>query len=210
MRYFASWRACVLIGTMLGGLFPFAQVMFGQEQSVDWGVLDLAARRYVECPSTDNALLLYNALPEMPLSGQVDEGRLVGFVDYAFDNIDVLERQVSVGDRNAVKLGLRLYNFAGGLNVMRLDCMMGNLARSHPRMFLEELKSAPNAQWIKKLGYPVDLSSFYFSEKWKAAHRFELEMRIKALESVTDNSLVELRDECIKKIKEFLAKVYHD
>lgn len=208
MRNHLLQRRYLCIGMVLGGLFFFAPILLGQEQEIDWDGLETAARTYVEYPSSENALQFWAALPEQPLRGRFDTERYTRFAEYVFDNLRVLGRQISVGDPNAVKLGFRLYNFASGIYAVELDCIMGDFARSHPRLFLEELTSSLNGQHIKNLGYPVDLSTFLREERWKSAHRYELEMRIKALESVTDDPLVRLRDVCVRQIKESLAKFY--
>jgi hypothetical protein len=165
---------------------------------------------YIEYPSTENARLFCLSLPEQPLRGNFDVNRYHKLFYYVSNNLSVLARQVSVGDRDAVKLGFRLYNISDASFTESLNCIMGDLVRSHPQLFLEELKSSPNAEEIKEVGYPVVQASLSFEGQRPMAHRYELEMRIKALESVTDKSLVNLRDTCIKEIREYLATYYHD
>ncbi len=195
---------------IVSALLLLGNGLFGQEQNTNWDSIEKAARTYIEYPSTNNARLFLLFLPELPLGRNIDTDRFNRLFAYVFNNLEVLARQVSVGDRDAVKLGFRLYDFSDGLFTMRLDCIMGDLVRSHPQLFLEELGSAPNAQELKKLGYPLCESSLSFGGKREMAHRYELEMRIKALRSVTDNALADLRDTCIKEISEFLAKYFHD
>lgn len=129
---------------------------------------------------------------------------------YVFKNLDVLARQVSVGDRDAFKLAFRLYNLSSGLFTMELDAMLGDTIREYPQLFLEELKSSNNVHWIRTLGYPLIESGLNFSDVRAEADRYELEMRIKALASVKDSKLVGLRDECIRIIRDYIDKQYHD
>ena len=188
----------------------FGQALSGQNQNINWDRLEQAARIYFDYPSSKNARAFCQDLPKHPLRIDFDVNRYKRLFTYVFENLDVLARQVSVGDRDAVKLGFRLYNFSSGLSTMKLDALLGDLIRTHPQLFLEELRCSPNARWIKTLGYPLIESGLNFSDKRERADRYELEMRIKALESVKDSALVDLRDECIREIREYFDKHYHD
>ncbi|MGB8957563.1 MAG: hypothetical protein WCC00_00990 [Candidatus Aminicenantales bacterium] len=181
--------------------------LFGQEQSSDWDTLEMAARTYFNYPSTENARLFYLGL-QKPLRANMDRSNKL--FDFVFKNLYVLARQIHEGDRNAVKLGFWLYNYSSGLYTMELDAMMADSIRSHPQLFLEELKASPNAQQIKRLGYPLCESRINSSDDQGAEHRYELEMRIKALESVTNDELVDLRDICLREIRNCLDRQYHD
>ena len=181
--------------------------LFSQEQNSDWDALEMAARTYFNYPSTENARLFFLGL-QKPLGANRD--RFNRLFDFVFKNLYVLERQISEGDRNAVKLGFWLYNYSSGLYTMELDAMMADSIRSHPQLFLEELKASPNAQQIRRLGYPLCESRLNFNDNREAAHRYELEMRIKALESVTNDELVDLRDICLREIRNCLDRQYHD
>jgi hypothetical protein len=209
MRKVFSSRSAFSVWIIVGVMYLLGHGLSGQEQDINWERVEIAARTYFEYPSSENARLLYQVLPEQPLRGDVNPDHFYRLFNFMSEKFDVLERQVSVGDREAVKLGFRLYNFYDGLHVMHLDRIMADLVRSHPQLYLEELKSSPNAQRIKELGYPLSDSSFDSEGKWEAL-RYELEMRVKALESVTDNALIDLRDTCLKEIRVFTTKYYHD
>jgi hypothetical protein len=177
------------------------QFLLGREQQIDWDSIEKAARIYFEYPSSENARIFRQQI--RPEKGKVEPGRYYGFIGYVFDNLDVLERQVASGDREAVKLGFMLYSFATGGAMIDLNRVMGDLARAFPQLFLEELSSSPNAHLIEEFGYPVLQSRLGVGRLM--AYRYELEMRLKSLESVTSESLASIRDSCIKKIKAYLA-----
>ena len=209
-----SSRLALSLGMIVGIMFFLGRGFFGQEQSINWESVEIAARTYFDYPSTENARLFYLNLPEQPQwanIGNNDLDRFKRIIDFVFANLEVLARQASVGDRDAVRLGFRLYNLTGSsFNTLLLDSVMADLIRSQPQLFLEELKSSPNAQEIKTLGYPLLDAPLGFEVKRRMAYRYELEMRIKALESVTDSAVVDLRDACIKVIRDYLARYYHD
>ena len=175
--------------------------LLGREQQIDWDSIEKAARIYFEYPSSENARIFRQQIK--PEKGKVEPGRYYGFIGYVFDNLDVLERQVASGDREAVKLGFMLYSFATGGAMIDLGCVMGDLARAFPQLFLEELSSSPNAHLIEEFGYPVLQSRLGVGRQM--AYRYELEMRLKSLESVNSESLASIRDACINKIKAYLA-----
>jgi len=181
--------------------------LFGQEQYADRDALEMAARTYFTYPSTENARLFYLGL-QKPLRPDVE--RFNRLFDFVLDNLGVLARQIFAGDRNAAKLGFALYDYSSGLFTMELDAIMADSIRFHPQLFLEELKAAPNGKRIKELGFPLCESRLNFSDNREEAHRYELEMRIKALETVTKAELLDLRDTCLRKIRECLERQNHD
>jgi len=177
------------------------EFLLGREQQIDWDSIEKAARIYFEYPSSENARIFRQQI--QPEKGNYESGRYFRFIGHVFDNLDVLERQVASGDREAVKLGFMLYSFAIGAAKIDLDCVMGDLARVFPQLFLEELSSSPNAHLIEELG--LLQSRLGLGGGRLMAYRYELEMRLKSLESVTSESLASIRDTCINKIKAYLA-----
>lgn len=208
MENFRRLGVFTSIGWFVGFIIVLGASLSAQEQSIDWGSIEKAARAYFDYPSTENAHRFYLSLPELKVEGRYRGDSFGKIFYYVADNIYVLERQVSTGDRNAVKLGFRLFNIADGHLGETLNMIMGDLVRSHPRLFLEELRASPNIQWIKQVGYPVTQASLNFEGERPGVHRYELEMRINALESVNNEALVGLRDECIQKIRRFLSTYY--
>jgi hypothetical protein len=207
-------RLALSVGMIVGAMSILGYGFRGQEQNIDWERMEIAARTYINYPLTENARLFYQSLSVyLPAgkAGEIDRERWERVANFIFDNLEVLARQIWAGDRDAVRVGFRLYSFFGGYYTMRLDAMMADLIRFQPQLFLEELKSSPNAQLLKSLGFPLCESDIDFGRgDREMALRHELEMRIKALESVTDSALTDLRDTCIKEIRAFLTKYYHD
>jgi hypothetical protein len=203
-------KLALSVGMIVGAISILGFGLPVQEQNVDLERMEIAARTYIDYPSTENARLFYQSLSAyVPAgkTGEIDRERWERVANFIFDNLEVLARQIWAGDRDAVRVGFRLYSFFGGYYTMRLDAMMADLIRFQPQLYLEELKSSPNAQLLKSLGFPLCESDIDFGRSDREmALRHELEMRIKALESVTDSALADLRDTCIKEIRAFLTK----
>ncbi|NIO48848.1 MAG: hypothetical protein GTN73_05345 [Candidatus Aminicenantes bacterium] len=70
-------------------------------------------------------------------------------------------------------------------------------------MFLEELKNHKDIVNIIRRGPPLYPVGDEYVDRFEA-QKSEIKLRIKALESIKDKDLIEIRDECIKVLKEFL------
>lgn len=179
------------------------EFLLGTEEKDDWDSIEKAARKYFEFPSSDNARIFRNQIE--PAKGNKESGRYLRLIGYVFDNLDVMERQVASGDREAIKLGFMLYSFAQGGAVIELDCIMGDLARTYPQQFLEGMSSSPTSRIIEDIGNPVIRSRLGLRDGRLMAYRYELEMRLISLKSVTSEALRSVRDRCINKIEVYLA-----
>lgn len=185
--------------------------IIGQEPTVNWDSVMRAAKTYFSTPSSENALALYNALPKTQIRGEdkdFSEGSAyVKASNYIFDNLSLLEKQVTKPDRNAVKVAVRLWSIADGAFAEWLCDMLYGVVRVDPRMFLEEFSCLPGTyqEMVDVLGSVLHGGVRLFGGKtFKAeAALEELETRVKALESVESDDLlvIKLRGEAISLIK---------
>ncbi len=207
MKKYPALRRPSAQGFVVVAILLLGCSLVSQGQYSDWDTLEMAARTYFNYPSTENARLFYLGLqkPRRP-----DVERFDRLFDYVLDNLGVLARQIFTGDRNAAKLGFALYDYSRGLFTMEIDAIMADSIRFQPQLFLEELRAAPNGKRIKELGYPLCESRLDFSDVREEADRYELEMRIKALETVTKAELLDLRDTCLREIRECLERQSRD
>jgi hypothetical protein len=165
------------------------------EKANNWVMLREAWANYVNYPSSDNAKNVSRLLPTKPHS-RVDEET----VNYIYDrdgNYRILERQIISSDPAAVELAFRLYTIADGAFAEDLDVYLGELIRINPNLFLEKLKQHRNIV----VGFDGLLGNFgyVYVDKLKA-HALETSLRIEALRSVNDKSLLSVRDECIQEL----------
>jgi hypothetical protein len=186
-----------------------------QEHAIDWDSIAQATEVYFLDPSAENATDLYEALPKIQVRGKDRRGAFSVVYSQISDHLPLLRELVKKGDRNSVKIAVRLWNMADTVFTEQLRGMLGQLIRVDPRLFLAEISDFPwpddyekFKDWLRQ-GYIVCDGVSLTPNGEKAddgAIRKELEMRIKALNTVTEKELVELRDICITAIQEELAK----
>ncbi len=163
-------------------LFCVAALGFGTAASAQtpW-------EKYLDLPTAENARKVQAATYSVPSDNH----------DRLYEDLELLEVQVVAGDRQAVRLALRLYSEADGHYAETLDILLGRLVRVNPRLLLEELrlhrKRAGNRHgfgMLRNYGFP------YVDRGW-TADMYETERRIAALKTVTDVDLRPLRDSCL-------------
>jgi hypothetical protein len=176
----------------------------------DWNKILKAGHTYFDDPTSENALKLYRALPETQVRG-VRDGQEFEEVFYFFDaHLGVLERQVLLADRNAVKVAVRLWTISDGAFSEVLSDMLGDLIQVDPKMFIEEIREFP---WPKDYG---DFDAWLGEgnilcsggmETSEEVWRKKLESRIAALETVEDSRLAKVRDRYISIIRRHLRDI---
>jgi len=183
-------------------------LLYGQEREakVDWERIKGAGEAYFACPSSENARNLYLSLPEEDIGNRRGEGsKIIRFVSDD-KNLDILEKHIHASDRNAVKAAFRLFNISDGWFAHRLDKALGDLIRINTKLFLEELKNHRNIAFVIRCGPPVYPLGDKYVDRFEA-RKSEIKLRIKALESIKEEGLIEIRDECIKDLKESLKSL---
>jgi hypothetical protein len=198
----------LMLGLCFGLTLPLESNFRNQDQSISWDNSLKTAKAYFNYPSTENALRFYNNLPafNVEVAEIKDTKNFLDLVDYLDKNLPILSREMDISERNAVKVAFRLMNIADGTLAESLDAALGDFIRINPRMFLEELLSCPNREYIKEIGYPVTLGGLYYVGQWPQVEKYELEMRVKALGTVKDSDLLEIRDVCIALIEKELKR----
>jgi len=180
-------------------------LLSGQEREakIDWERIKEAGEAYFACPSSENALKLYLSLPEEDIGNRRSEGSKVRRFISDDKNLNILEKRIHESDRNAVKAAFRLFNISDGWFSHRLDWALGDLIRINTKLFLEELKNHRNITFVIRRGPPVYPVGDEYVDRFEA-RKSETKLRIKALESIKDKDLTEIRDECIENLKKFL------
>ncbi len=180
-------------------------LLSGQEREakIDWERIKEAGEAYFACPSSENALKLYLSLPEEDIGKRRSEGIKLKVIEFISDdkNLNILEKRIHESDRNAVKAAFRLFNISDGWFAHRLNKALGDLIRINTKLFLEELKNHRNIAFVIRRGPPVYPVGDEYVD-CDEARKSEIKLRIKAFESIEDKDLIEIRDECIKRLKE--------
>jgi hypothetical protein len=169
------------------------------EKKTDWNKVKKAWEIYGEYPSSENAYKVYIVLPRKHINISGIDSLSAFF--FKSDTLGLLERQICASDRNAVKVGFWLINISDGDATEELCIILGQLIRINPKMFLEELKEQyiilDNADLVHSILRSLE---DWYVDKFKAKD-LERNLRIKALQSVKDKRLKEIRDRCIENME---------
>lgn len=113
----------------------------------------------------------------------------------AENDVMALQKSAEVGDRGAVRKLFNFYPLSDGAVTEDIDMILGNVARHHPRLFLEELKRN-NAGHGKctNVGNTLELTD------QTEAQIAELRARRESLLSINGVSLRALRDSCLHEL----------
>jgi hypothetical protein len=174
----------------------------GKQETVHWQIIKNAFDKYLDYPSTENATLLCDVLPQEDIKNL---GEDYGVSEYLYKNYEILAYEMKCGDKNAVKAAFSLFNISDGAFTEEIEWSLAELIRIQPKLFLEELELHKNGYFIREVDYPLFGEGIIFLDKMRA-QTLESEMRIKALESVTDERLRPIRDECIKRLNDHIRK----
>ena len=110
-------------------------------------------------------------------------------------DLDVLRNQVLGGDSEAFRLTYRLLQKADGGLLEDLIVILSHTIRARPAFFLSELSALqPTSGTLKNILLMTGLEYVDQPE----AQRYELKMRIKAIEAVKTEMLKSFRDRCLE------------
>ncbi len=183
----------------------------GQELIINWDKLKELLKVYESCPNEENAQRLLDMIPENLASRQL--GNISYFVLAFFESLN-FEKAVIAGDDRLAEVAFRLLGYFGGGAVdEELRIMLGRFLTKKPAQFLRLLKKYEH-MFSSESEYPVNMTEILdivpdITSEEDLIHMKKEEMRlymerIKALESVTDPELIEMRDACIRVIKGIL------
>jgi len=185
-----------------------------------------AAEVYFAQPSLLNAEKFCTALPNRRIPTLDDNGE-TRFQDLVFDfiapahgpydtppptlrkNFSTIERDMDKGDPYAVEIMFRLYYFSDGAVAETICFVLGKLMSTHPHLFLQKLVGhEANLDgddinsivcMVSELGEIPEAGDD--PVKFKQIYDERIMRRIKALESIDDPDLREIRDRCLARLK---------
>jgi hypothetical protein len=171
----------------------------------DWHKLKIAFESYVNYPTGANAAKVSALLPKnthVKYTNETQEQDTLTFIRDA-SQLDMLERQVISGDREAVRLAFNLFAVADGGFAGDLSIMLGSLIRVHPKLFLDGLSEFPGL--MLPIGALVGNPGYEFVDRIEA-RCYEYQLRIDSLKRVTEPKLKNLRDRCIEHLQKDINK----
>lgn len=193
---------CIFINMALSGIVN-SQAGHASEDLVEWDKVKQYFSVFFEYPSPENAKSLMNSLPAGEVSKQV--GDRSGTLDLVMDYYTILETEVLAGNKYAAEVLFRLLSLSDGALTMDILETIGMLIRANPKLFLDMVISYRESPFIKNR-YPVYAVGLAYREKIKA-RRYEYEMRIETLESVSGSKYSEIIEECVRELKTLIYKI---
>ena len=172
---------------------------------INWDRLDRSWRNFLKSPTPENAKKVYLLLPKAKHINASEIHKHTATHDLIYYNLDVLEKRVKQLDENSVELTFRLFPISDGAFTEYLTIILGDLTETNPKLLLEKvlehhhLRECCLGHIILNYGpdyYDNHKGSFYKTKK-----------RIESMATVKEESLSELRDECIKMLEEYLSEL---
>lgn len=166
-------------------------------QTDRWEKFDKAFKEYIANPTHDNSIKVYDLLPNELEGGDYPEGKIA---DNIWLTVIKLEQMILKGNRDALKLGFKLFTIADGEYAESLQWTIGKLINKHTKLFLEELKS--HRQYLHDVG---GLSCNYGPKMWgnTKLNLKETEKRINSLKEIKEEELRNVKNECLMELEDY-------
>ncbi|WP_124950084.1 hypothetical protein [Sulfuriferula thiophila] len=145
--------------------------------------------QYLDFPSAQNAKQVHSLTYSKGAAS---------FGNYNGGDLQILALQVYAGDRESLRLAIRLKGQSDGGLAEDLTAIVGHVIRIHPQLFLEEIKFAKIS--ITGLEDIVLNAGLEYADR-PEANQYELNMRLEALSRVNEKELQVLRNTSIDAIK---------
>lgn len=172
---------------------------------LDWDKLRAAVKRYDLKPNEDNARAILDLIPEKMPDKQVGDDERA--LEYMLDNSPMFTKQVRSGNEYLAEAAFRLYFIVlpGGA-LSDLELMLCKMLEKKPELYLRLLKKY-KPQFPSDLEYPLFIFGPELVDAPDEQYRQVYRNRIKALETVTNTELEELKEECIKLLNKELERI---
>ena len=207
----ACYFSSQLLGTCL--FIRDADGLSAQEHQgiINEEAITTAYTKFLETPTSENARAFAALLPQKKLkdrSRQIDSiERILELVIDSGDNYFILEKETYAGNCNAVDAIFRLLNFSDGSVSEALFATIGSLIRINPRLFISKLNAycEQNLTDDEVGRYVAGVEVFYFDRPSALIHEYE--MRIQALEWITDDKFLNIRKACINSLRQRIQRL---
>lgn len=180
-----------------------SQSEHASEALVDWDKVKHRFSSFFEYPSPENAESLMKLLPAGEVSKEI--GDRSGALELAMADYTILETEVLAGNRYAADVLFRLLSLSDGALTMDIMETMGLLIRVKPKYFLDLVLKYRESPFLKE-EFPVYAVGPAYREK-KGASKYEYEMRIEALESVSGSKYAEVIGECVRELRTMIFRL---
>lgn len=146
------------------------------------------------CPSTSKLFL--ETLPKDRMKNEKgDKSKALMLMSHG-EASGILSNEIICGNSSVIEASFRLLNILENESLHHLRANLSHIIRLHPQDFLQFNNEYRDSSYMKSEGYPVGFFYSSYDQRW-TARLFELEMRIKALENVNEDTLRGVKDTCI-------------
>jgi hypothetical protein len=164
--------------------------------------LTQALRAFQEKPSEETTAAVRALLPQeghirFDASSQARAAR-----EALEEALPVLEAQVEAVDRDAVQLAFNLLEVTDAPVSDSLAVIVGKLITIDARVFLEELLRWRTQLSPRGLGQLVGTLGGGYAQEDRAAVCAEIQRRIDALLAVSEEAVIEARDQCVAELRQ--------
>lgn len=154
---------------------------------------------YIVNPSGENALKVYNLLPEKGHVGKEDSS--LELEQRMYNNLKILETQILRGNKNNIKLAFKLKTISDGAFTEWLQQMLGQTINLYPKLFLTELKEHNH------LFENFDSLVGNFGEEYAdnlEKQKTEIKKRIESLKTINIPQLSKVKNKCLESLEKKL------
>ncbi|NLH75538.1 MAG: hypothetical protein GX465_00680 [Acidobacteria bacterium] len=200
----------------VGGLSLFSLLIFflfygpllasHQETGIDWNKVQEAFKSYINDPSIIHGHELVRVLPTTRhVLGEMEaayKDRLATLsLIFAADCFSQFIERVRGGDRYAIEAAFRIFNFTDGGASEEIMIILGDSLRENPLDFLIVAKKHKKLSNSEDYLAPAIMTRYEVGSDLETS---ELRLRLKALESVDEPGLFEVRRALIEEISKAL------
>lgn len=174
---------------------------FGPE---DWHSLKSSWQRSIVKPSDSHLDEVMSLLPradELAEDWVTPEARKT--TDYIYSNLELLEKEIKMGNSKAVDLAFLMQPIADGAFSSLLDIILGPLISDRPRLFLESLQK--HRDLVVRMDSLVGNLGPDYVDDFKGQTK-ELKRRLEAIRSVNVNLVADTKAEVVRALMDSIKE----
>jgi hypothetical protein len=161
-------------------------------QPGSWIVFERCWDDYITQPTHENAMKVYEQLPNEVLNKGLPGERLINKMYESWPHVS---KKIVSGNEDAVGIGFKLYAIVDGGFKEDVGADLGKLITINAKLFLQELKK--HRQLVQNLdGIVCNYGEAYVDQK--ELQMEETDRRMRLLVNVNDPDLEDMKSECLK------------